>query len=384
MRINEKPYIYKRGDFILSWVAFMQSPLMLLQLLIANSGMISEQGASNFRMSITGFSILIGGFYIVKRRLKLLLSIYGIVFVIFLLNYILFPNNIEYLNSQGFRFLLPLVIPTILCLSAIYNIQTIEVVLKYISYLSLMIALLYTMLILKGIITLNFYSMSFSYALLLPTLYFIYSGREKNFFMAILLLLIILVLGSRGAIVFAILYYFIIELLSLKFFKVIAFLSIMTVIFSALPLIISTLENYGFYSRTLDLLVSGDLISHDSGRGDIYEFFGKKILESPLWGYGLFGDRFFLRGAYCHNIFIEFCIDFGLLLGVVLFISLLIIFFRTLLWLKETKSMKFVLLFFFSGFLPLMVSNSYLISYDFGIFVGILILFNRKGTLYRC
>lgn len=384
MQINEKSNKYKKGDLVLSWVAFIQSPLLLLQLLFANSGIISDQGASNVRMIITALVILIGAFYIIKRRLKLLLGIYGIVIPIILLNSILFPNNIEYINNQGFRFLLPVVIPTILCISAIYNIQTIKDVLKSVSYLTLFLASFYVILLLIGVITLNFYSMSLSYALLLPTLYFIYLDKVKNFLMAFLLLLIILVLGSRGAIIFAILYYFVVELFSFKFLKIALLLSIMIAIWGSLPSIMSILEYYGFYSRTFDLLMSGDLISHDSGRGDIYRFFWNKVLESPIWGYGLFGDRFFLEGAYCHNIFIEFCVDFGLLIGCILFICLLFIILKTLFYWKGTENVKFILLFFFGGFLPLMISNSYLISYDFGIFIGILILFNRKDILYKC
>ena len=80
------------------------------------------------------------------------------------------------------------------------------------------------------------------------------------------------------------------------------------------------LQRFGFSSRTVMLLVSGNYNS-DSGRGTIYSIALDLIKTGGPFGHGIYGDRFVISQqtslwiGYCHNIALEILVDFGYLLG---------------------------------------------------------------------
>ena len=55
-----------------------------------------------------------------------------------------------------------------------------------------------------------------------------------------------------------------------------------------------------------------------SGREKVYEIILGKIIESPIIGWGIYGDRYFLNlivqggSAYSHNVLLELCVSFGM------------------------------------------------------------------------
>lgn len=90
--------------------------------------------------------------------------------------------------------------------------------------------------------------------------------------------------------------------------------------------------NLGLKSRTLQMII-GNQISNDNGRNQIYCLVEDAIWENPVWGYGIWGDRpivgpYFYWG-YSHNIVYEFFIDFGIILGCILLILLILGLVRT-------------------------------------------------------
>lgn len=73
----------------------------------------------------------------------------------------------------------------------------------------------------------------------------------------------------------------------------------------------------GISSRTLQKLMSGS-IADLSGREAVYPLVLERIAKSPIIGWGIYGDRFFLNmvvqggSAYSHNVILELCISFGI------------------------------------------------------------------------
>ena len=135
-----------------------------------------------------------------------------------------------------------------------------------------------------------------------------------------------------------------------------------------LPEIVGILQNFGINSRTL-IYFSEGIITSDSGRGEIYDVVIEEIKQNPLFGYGLFADRVFVGGVYCHNIFLEMFVDFGVLIP-----SLLVILFVGYYWkilsVASSKEIQFFILLFLASIIPLLLSGSYLTDFKFPLFVG--------------
>ena len=147
---------------------------------------------------------------------------------------------------------------------------------------------------------------------------------------------------------------------------VIAFLS--SNIFTELMQDLSAyLGKIGVSNRIVDKFLEEELLD-TSGRDNIAEKILLAIKESPLFGYGFFGDRAFLNGQYCHNIFYEFLINFGILFGGIMFISLVGLLVVSLFRRKENPALFLMLL--CAGFVKLFLSSSYIIEPMFFMLLG--------------
>lgn len=125
---------------------------------------------------------------------------------------------------------------------------------------------------------------------------------------------------------------------------------------------------FGLSSRTLLLFMRDGF--YLSGRENIYENVISAILESPLIGLGIAGDRRVLGGSYAHNLFIELVANFGILIG--LLISLIVVFIILRGLLSKSKAKYNMLIMWISpGFVHLMVSGSYFIDMKFWILIGL-------------
>lgn len=80
-------------------------------------------------------------------------------------------------------------------------------------------------------------------------------------------------------------------------------------------------------SRTIAMLLSGDFMDKN-GRDSISNMAIDIIRNQSIWGSGAFGDRPIIGTkyfwGYCHNIALEFFIDFGLIFGSIFLIALII------------------------------------------------------------
>jgi len=98
--------------------------------------------------------------------------------------------------------------------------------------------------------------------------------------------------------------------------------------FTALVSLLDTsLSSRGINSRTLQQLETGEIFD-DNGRQTIYALVTNAIKQDPVFGYGVFGDRpivgpSFIWG-YSHNLFLEIFVSFGVLLGSLILLALLL------------------------------------------------------------
>lgn len=176
------------------------------------------------------------------------------------------------------------------------------------------------------------YNLSFGYTIIFcATIFFGLFIRERKkvyLFLGCLSTVLALVGGSRGCIlcllVFGILYLY-------KEFSIVpmhkkllisAGFILLGILFNAFYYDILS-ELSGIDARTIQMFLSGDITS-DNGREVIYSLASEAIKNMPFLGYGAFGDRQFITPyyywGYCHNIFLEMIIDFGWLLGIIVFL----------------------------------------------------------------
>jgi O-antigen ligase len=211
--------------------------------------------------------------------------------------------------------------------------------------------------------------MSLGYALLLPVLYHIWKLNAKSALYAVTLAVIIIILGNRGPLVAIICYLFF-----KYFFFGNSWQRIGLILFSLL--LLATFLHFitlNFQYRNLLLLSEGQFISHDSNRSEIYRMIWNKILASPFWGYGIFGDR----PVWSHNIFLEICCDFGLFIGPLLCIGMFAYAYKKIHNIsKENKIYLFI--FICATLFPLLVSSTYLNNMNFPLLLGLIYRINKK------
>lgn len=356
-------------DICIAFAVAIQSPLILLQQVLVDIVGMNAEETTKYRVVLTAIPMIIAIILGYNRKKKIFIIIYSLFLILLLYNIVVFPQNSEYLLYEAVRFTLPVVIPSCLCLLCLSDMQVFEDVLYYISWITFCLALYYVLGITFGGIMFNGYNMSFSYGLLLPMLS-LYSRKNSYSIIASLLLFIfVIALGSRGAAVFFTLYVIVDIILFNRKYLIFIILAIVSIIF-LIPLFINKLDELGISSRTLILLLSGDF-DQDSGRSEIFDLVINPLMKNPILGIGLWGDRYYIDGFYCHNIILEVCLNFGIVLGSFLILYIFVFFLKT--YFRSNAENKMVLLkYLIACVLPLMLSNSYLVAPNFGIFLGVL------------
>lgn len=132
---------------------------------------------------------------------------------------------------------------------------------------------------------------------------------------------------------------------------------------------------YGIYSNNnmstrAITTMSNETFLEDDARSRITRIGMDRVMMNPVWGTGLVNDRIYIQkelnsieaahGWYPHNFFVEILMQFGVILGIVVFC----LFFRTLYRSYKSsstpESRSVLLIFIGAYFFPLMFSGSYL------------------------
>lgn len=340
---------------------------------------MSKESVALLRVAISGLLVLGAMFWIVQRRPALAVGSYLFTFFLFTLSLCISTENKEAILNEGVRFTLCICIPVFLSAASIDNEQIFHKICYKIFQMCAIVGILYGVLFLTGKLPMaeKIYNMSYGYGLMLPTMYFIHKNCFTSLLTSFILFMFILLCGSRGALI-PILFYFLWKegIIGSSKKRIILFISLIIGIIM-LPFMLNYLGAMGIDSRTIYLLVNGE-IGSSSGRDDIYTIMNMKISESPFIGYGVFGDRAFLDGSYCHSIIYELLIDFGLFLPI-LFLLISLIYIYDLISKIDSFSRDIIVLFCFASLLPLIASNSYLIDFRLFLFLGILFYYKKKS-----
>lgn len=374
---------YNRIDYLLALTSMLQPVLTLLQLFLMDAMHMNADAANETRVLLTAVPILCSMFFVLKRNTMLTVCTYSVVTIILLFTSALYPERWAFMRSDVLKFTLPVVLPIGLCIASIRNFAVLAKCMQYISVAAAAIGLLYAVYFLSGAFMIEEYSMSFSYALLLPTFVMI---TEKGWFwkgVALILMIEMLAIGSRGALMLAIAYWIFSMIWgNFSIVKMIMFfllvMGYMLFFDSIITMLASFFESIGISSRTLGLLLNDKLLSYDSRRNDIYQQTWDLINKNPLFGNGVWADRQYLN-MYCHNVFLELLLDFGYVGAGIILIVFITKQFK--IFKKIPANHKTMYMMMLGILFPLFVSSSYLTSFNLGMFLGFTYLVSK---MYDC
>lgn len=233
--------------------------------------------------------------------------------------------------------------------------------------------------------------MSFSYAVLPHTIVVMegmFTEKKLTFFIfsaagGVLLFL----LGTRGPLLFAMLYFlykFVYSTKNLIINIMVVCAGILTIwlIKSNTYIWIASRLNDFLIKRNINSFILHQLLTHNTASIDERGHIQRLVLEGidNNWGIGmgLFGDRLAADGLYAHNIILEILCEFGLPVGL-LFLS--VIFFYIFKVFKKyigNAEFEILIICFFSFFLKFFISSSYISDIGFYFFVGILCGYNHR------
>lgn len=231
------------------------------------------------------------------------------------------------------------------------------------------------------------YSISCSYALLLFLLVVFGKWFEKhkwyNLIMSVVDLLAIVFFGSRGAIVCVVAFVIILCAINpniklqrkLLYLLIIAALSLLVIFyFREIVIFLSNrLSAAGFSSRTLRLALQDELLLHDSGRKTLYEFYIAQVQKHPILGWGILGGRIEL---YPHNIYIELMLSFGIAIGTLVFVCLIIILIRGVL--QKDRTNQLVAAIFIANEISLLFSGSVFTNAEFFVCLALCLAQSKR------
>lgn len=319
---------------------------------------------------------------ILKRLNKAILAMIIPVLVVPILQFVLFPSTKSFFLNTYLTFVLT-IFPAVICVSVLKDYTT---CFRVLMLSSLLISLLnFLVLVLCGGDAFHGrYNMGYANSLILPTNLMLWcafsvSDRWKERIPLLILvfcnILGVFVYGSRGALaaigLFCVFLFFRIPFPTprskkIKLFIVLACIPLLIFYRPILSLVNVILEKVGFYSRTLDLLISD--AGHDSGRSVLWSTVWSDFSTNPFSIRGINSD-YAVIGIFSHNIFLELLHAFGVLLGVPLCVALVLCILCTLM-LTFTPENILKMLTLFSFFPICLWSGSLWVSLPFWLWIA--------------
>lgn len=366
--IEEKYY-----DKILSFAVAANPLVAVVQEMLLNILYVAESFSTAFRVVSTAVLFVPAIFVCIRRNSILFFFTYLIAAFLIACTIIFFPQNIPPLLYEAFRFFFPTVLPTFISIACISNIEVFENIFYKTSKIVFLLMIMYVISVVLGYGNLSGYNMNLSYSLLLPAASLYSRKKIESIVASIILYIIIIVAGSRGA-VLAFGIYILGDIILFNKKNFIIVIPIVSLFLLNLADIVEWLAGLGITSRTINMALEGN-ISSSSGRDVIAETSLRLLSNNPLIGLGLWGDR--LYAAYAHNIFLEIYVDFGYLLGSFIIVALLI--FISYIFVKSTRCNKRILFKYLCVIMvPLQLSHSYLLHIEFAILMGISVLLYKE------
>lgn len=233
------------------------------------------------------------------------------------------------------------------------------------------------------------YDMTFGYIIIVPILLFLYYFVERKNIVYLVYSVIgaiaLLMYGSRGPFlcIFAFGLFILIFTETIKpRFKVVIIALAFFILYllveywgDILNLLVRIADLLHVDSRTLNLLLSGEMVSHYSSRETIIRDSIQILNRSPLLGCGVASVEGVIND-YPHNIFIEFLVNYGYFMGSLAIIFLIIVILKGVF--NKESELRYLCIFFVALNMELLVSGSYLKEWIFYVCIG-LCMSARKG-----
>lgn len=382
-KIDKKLSIALMSSFVI--LTFQYSVLISFQLSGTSAGEIVQA----ISKVLVGLAYLYAFPLVAKRDFIPISLVYYFTILIFLFHFLIFPENRSNIISMIFPVFF-MSLPSFVYTLAIEDMSILKKYMIKASYIIFVIGIYIGIQILTGAPTIqSTYSMSLSYYLLFPTIIFIDIFIEElslgHLLIAVISLVIILLLGSRGAIAGLAAFILLKSIKSGKSVRskiitsIIIFLFLVVVIYhkEIAEKLYYIFITYNIESRTLRLFAQDNL--HLSSRDIIVINILNLIKKNPILGFGIAGDRSAIS-PYAHNIVLEIVGNFGVIVGGLLLLTLFILILKGLLK-KNKDEYDMVIMWLSLGFIHLLVSGSYLIDIKFWIFLGILINLSVKNKV---
>lgn len=265
---------------------------------------------------------------------------------------------------------------------------------RYMYYSSLISILIQVYHIMASYVSLNTQTdnMDLAYRILphvcLICYYFLLNRKIFDLFFVIMGMFSLVAYGTRGAIVLAVIYFVICSLIIIEHKRKILFVISWGVICAIIYLyfyefirkIRDMIGHYGIRTRIFDRILQGTFLV-SGGRNDMNHMALELIKKSPIHGYGLAADRYFC-GVYVHNIFLELCISFGVIIGTILVLYLIYLIIRAC-TVNKNKGIIMIIMIYVcgGGFLKLFLSSSFMFEYQFFLLIGLCVGVIRKNRL---
>ena len=303
-------------------------------------------------------------------------------------------NYFDFRVELGISFLLKSV-PWILITYAIRDFRLINKYLYISSYIIMLSVLLNVYLFKTTIYTGLSYTQEYTY-MVLPVAIIAISSifnriRVHNTILFLVSAVFLFSMGARGPL-FSLFLYIILKLILYcktnikKMMRVIPLItaSIILVIIFFKDILNSALilfQKLNLGTRSILRILEGTFFD-DINRVLLVKHSRNLIIKYPLFGVGLGTDRIYLAqkmnldfasgntGWYPHNIFLEIILHFGIIIGAILIIYMIKVFFTVIFKNRDKDAVNVICIFMGIGFFPLLISGSYLTSPLFYALMG--------------
>ncbi|HBC30503.1 MAG TPA: hypothetical protein DC024_04560 [Clostridiales bacterium] len=263
------------------------------------------------------------------------------------------------------------------------------------------LAVLYSLVIIIFPNEISGHYMTLSYNLLIPVIVMlnvaIYKKKFSSYFGACICLYTMFFYGARGPIMCVIFSMIILVIISYRNLKtgnrlLLLFGSIFLVSLFFYTDIAAWVYRIKPNSRTVQLLYKNSLFQ--TAARDIYwKNSIRELINSPLKIRGFLGDRTYfssvfnqsiITGIYAHNFIIELFLQFGILIGGLLLVGLILTSFKAFknaLYTKEKEKKAGFATFFGPIFIFSMISGSYLSHYQLWLMFGVVANFIKRENI---
>ena len=338
-----------------------------------------------------------------KRKLDLLLLIKvigaDIAFVMFMyLNSQLFTNTAQY-YAEYMMFFRQIVIVFIPCGVVLSQVRCFENVFSYLRRYAILGSIIMYMALLLGYMSYwdyQYWGIQLSPFIMILVCSYIDARKKKDILIAIINTALLL-LGGRQSLVVVVLGLLFIYIYDnrKKSIKMLLFVTIITIggyilvsgayieVFKAIS---SIFESMGIHMEALERIASGKMFS-TSTRDIIYKYSFITIARNGSKLSGILADRYYLRNIgqysswiqYAHNIYLEFLIDFGLILGSILSVVLTWKVIKAMFVSGSDNRKRLGIMICSLTMIRLYVSSSFIIEGNFFIMLGFICGMNHKN-----